>query len=313
MSIAGGAVRRESCGSCGATLDGGRRIASRDYVTGTAFDVAICPSCGLGWTTPVPSDLDPYYPRTYRRYNPWVARVLSLLYRWRVGRWCRGFAKPGSALELGCGDGVMLDALRSRGWQVCGTERTEAMAVTARERYGIRMYVDPDGPQPGHDRFDLIVLFQVLEHLGDPVAALSRARALLADGGRVVVGVPNLGSWQAGFGRGGWFHLDVPRHLVHFTPASLAATAARAGLRVEAVGFISPEHDPFGWVQTILNRCAGNSNRLTLLLMGAERWRIGDILTLLGVAVIGPLALALAAMSWACGRGAVMEATLVRE
>lgn len=285
---------------------------SRDYVTGTRFDVVVCPSCGLGWTTPVPADLDPYYPRTYRRYNPWVARVLNRLYRWRVSRWCRGFAAPGSALELGCGDGVMLDTLRSQGWQVCGTERTEAMAATARERYGIRMYVDPDGPQPGEDRFELIVLFQVLEHLADPVAALARARSLLADGGRIVVGVPNRASWQAAFGSGDWFHLDVPRHLVHFTPASLAAAAAGAGLRVETVGHISPEHDPFGWVQTILNRCAGNSNRLTLLLMGATRWRISDIVTLLGVMLVGPLAVVLAAASWACGRGAVMEATLVR-
>jgi|694.fasta_scaffold29586_3 SAM-dependent methyltransferase len=312
MSLAADARCREMCGSCETALAGGRRIASRDYVTGTRFDVVVCPSCGLGWTTPVPADLDPYYPRTYRRYNPWVAAVLQSLYRWRVGRWCHGFATPGRALELGCGDGVMLDTLRSRGWQVCGTERTEAMAATARERYGISMYVDPDGPRPGQDRFELVVLFQVLEHLADPVASLIRARSLLGDDGRIVVGVPNLASWQAEFGGGDWFHLDVPRHLVHFTPAALAAAALRAGLRVESVRYASPEHDPFGWVQTILNRCAGNSNRLTLLLMGAERWRASDIPMVLMVMLLGPLALVLAAVSWACGRGAVMEATLVR-
>jgi len=304
--------QRDVCGSCGQRLVDGRKIASRDYVTGEHFTVVICPGCDTGWTTPVPTDLDPYYPRTYRRYNPWVARVLSILYQWRVSRWCRRFVRPGAALELGCGDGVMLDALRSRGWSVCGTERTEAMAATARERYGIRMYVDPDSPRPGVDRFDMIVLFQVLEHLADPVASLEQAAALLADGGRIVVGVPNRGSWQARFGGGHWFHLDVPRHLGHFTPASLAVAASRAGLRVEGVSFMSPEHDPYGWVQTILNRCAGNANRLTLLLMGAEQWRGRDVLTLAAVAVLGPLAVAIAVVSWACRRGAVMEATLVR-
>jgi SAM-dependent methyltransferase len=207
----------------------------------------------------------------------------------------------------------MLHALRSRGWEVCGTERTEAMAATARDRYGIRMYVDPEGPQAGHDRFDLIILFQVLEHLSDPVAALKRAAALLGDGGRIVVGVPNRASWQAAFGRGAWFHLDVPRHLVHFTPAALAATAAQAGLRLETVGFVSPEHDPYGWVQTILNRWAGNANRLSLLLMGAEAWRMRDLVTLAAVMAIGPVAVALALVSWPCRRGAVMEAILVRD
>lgn len=304
--------RRDVCGSCGEPLANGRRIASCDYVTGDPFDVAICPGCDTGWTTPVPTDLDPYYPRTYRRYNAWVARVLAVLYNWRVGRWSRLFVKPGAALELGCGDGVMLHALRSRGWEVCGTERTEAMAATARDRYGIRMYVDPEGPQPGRDRFDLIILFQVLEHLSDPVAALRHAAALLGEGGRIVVGVPNRGSWQAAFGGGVWFHLDVPRHLVHFTPAALEATAARAGLRVETVGFVSPEHDPYGWVQTILNRCSGNANRLALLLMGAEAWRMRDLVTLAAVVALGPLAVALALASWPCRRGAVMEAILVR-
>ncbi len=305
--------RRDVCGSCGEPLADGRRIASRDYVTGDPFDVAICPGCNTGWTTPVPGNLDPYYPRTYRRYNAWVARVLSVLYGWRVSRWCRLYPKPGAALEVGCGDGVMLHALRSRGWEVCGTERTEAMAATARDRYGIRMYVDPEGPQAGHDRFDLIILFQVLEHLSDPVAALKRAAALLDDGGRIVVGVPNRASWQAAFGRGAWFHLDVPRHLVHFTPAALAATAAQAGLRVETVGFVSPEHDPYGWVQTILNRWAGNANRLSLLLMGAEAWRMRDLVTLAAVMAIGPVAVALALVSWPCRRGAVMEAILARD
>ena len=305
--------RRDVCGSCGEPLADGRRIASRDYVTGDPFDVAICPGCNTGWTTPVPGNLDPYYPRTYRRYNAWVARVLSVLYGWRVSRWCRLYPKPGAALEVGCGDGVMLHALRSRGWEVCGTERTEAMAATARDRYGIRMYVDPEGPQAGHDRFDLIILFQVLEHLSDPVAALKRAAALLGDGGRIVVGVPNRASWQAAFGRGAWFHLDVPRHLVHFTPTALAATAAQAGLRVETVGFVSPEHDPYGWVQTILNRWAGNANRLSLLLMGAEAWRMRDLVTLAAVMAIGPVAVALALVSWPCRRGAVMEAILVRD
>ena len=305
--------RRDVCGSCGEPLADGRRIASRDYVTGDPFDVAICPGCNTGWTTPVPGNLDPYYPRTYRRYNAWVARVLSVLYGWRVSRWCRLYPKPGAALEVGCGDGVMLHALRSRGWEVCGTERTEAMAATARDRYGIRMYVDPEGPQAGHDRFDLIILFQVLEHLSDPVAALKRAAALLDDGGRIVVGVPNRASWQAAFGRGAWFHLDVPRHLVHFTPTALAATAAQAGLRVETVGFVSPEHDPYGWVQTILNRWAGNANRLSLLLMGAEAWRMRDLVTLAAVMAIGPVAVALALVSWPCRRGAVMEAILARD
>ena len=301
------------CPACGSALRFREAQAARDYVTGDAFSVVRCSSCDVAWTHPRPEDMDRYYPPRYRRYVPVVTATLSLLYLWRVSNWSRACGKPGKALEIGCGDGVMLNALRARGWQVCGTERTAEMAAIARERYGIQVYVPPDGPVAGRDAFDLVILFQVLEHLPDPVATLHEARGFLTPHGRIVVGVPNLSSWQSRFGRDGWLHLDVPRHLVHFNPASLAATANRAGLRVERIRFVSPEHDPYGWIQTLLNRWCSNRNRLTLLLMGMAPWRFQDLSTLCAVAFLGPLACLLAVVSWACGAGAIMEAVLVRD
>jgi len=282
-------------------------------VTGDAFSVVRCASCDVAWTHPRPIDMDRYYPPRYRRYVPVVSAALSLLYRWRVSNWCSACGKPGKAIEIGCGDGVMLKALRARGWQVRGTERTDAMAAIARERHGIQVDVPPNGPVAGKDAFDLVILFQVLEHLPDPLAALHEARGFLTPHGRIVVGVPNYSSWQSRFGRDGWLHLDVPRHLVHFTPAALAATAKRAALRVERIHFVSPEHDPYGWIQTLLNRCCGNRNRLTLLLMGMTPWRLQDLSTLCAVAFLGPLACLMAALSWPCGAGAIMEIVLVRD
>lgn len=300
------------CPACGGRLTCEPLLKSRDYLTGTSFEVKKCSSCEVGWTSPVPGDLERFYPPRYRRYVPIVAGILSLLYQWRVRQWCRG-KDPGKALEIGCGDGVMLATLRRRGWDVCGTERTEAMAATAREIYGIKVYVPPEVPVQGQDSYDLIVLFQVLEHLSDPIDALRNARRLLAKQGRIIVGVPNLASWQARYGKDGWLHLDVPRHLVHFTPQSLAFVAKRTGLRIEAVRFSSPEHDPYGWIQTILNRQARNENRLTKLLMGIAPWRLVDLPLLLAAIILCPLAITLAMISWRYRAGAIMEATLVSD
>lgn len=302
-----------ACPACCEPLAAGSGLLAHDYLSGQSFRIVTCAACSVSWTSPVPDDMNLYYPEQYRRYVPAVACALSLLYRWRVRHWCRAFIQPGAALEIGCGDGIMLDALRHRGWRVCGTERTEAMAQNAREKYGLQVYVPPDRPLPGRNAYDLIVMFQVLEHLADPVTALRDARELLTAEGRVIVGVPNFASWQARFGHAGWLHLDAPRHLVHFTPAGLATTAARAGLRLSGVRFSSPEHDPYGWIQTILNRWGGNENRLTKLLMGIAPWRIKDVPTLFAVAILGPISLILALTSWACGAGAIMEATLVRD
>ncbi len=285
---------------------------ARDYITKDPFQVLACKKCSTSWTHPVPGNLEPYYPRSYRRYNAIIIAILKLLYRRRVARWNRLFAKPGAALELGCGDGFMLNALRSLGWDVCGTERTEEMARFAREHFGLPVFVEGSQQIPHGKAFDLVIMFQVLEHLADPLPQLKRACSLLSEGGRLIIGVPNFASWQASYGGDGWFHLDVPRHLFHWSPDALREAASRCGLRVESISFASIEHDPYGWVQTILNRQFGNGNRLTRLLMRAERWQAKDIATLMLAALLSIPAFALSLISWACGRGAIMQGVLAR-
>lgn len=306
-----GSIRSE-CGVCGVPLSGPLYTEAHDYLTGQSFQVFACAQCHVAWTSPVPRDLEPYYPRSYRRYNNVIITILKFLYRRRVARWCRSFSKPGRALELGCGDGFMLNALRSFGWSVAGTERTEEMARFAREHFGIKVYVEPGNSIPPDERYDLIVLFQVLEHLVDPVSELKRAASRLAEGGSVIVAVPNFSSWQSRFAKTGWFHLDVPRHLVHFSPASIDHAAHAASLRVSSISFLSLEHDPYGWVQSALNRFFANGNRLTKLLMRAVPWRVGDIFTVCLAGALTPVALVAAALSWLVGRGAIMEVMLIR-
>ena len=70
----------------------------------------------------------------------------------------------------------------------------------------------------------------MLEHLADPGAALERIAGLArARRGGLLVGVPNLASLQARVGGERWYHLDVPRHRIHFTPAGLTRLLERSG------------------------------------------------------------------------------------
>jgi SAM-dependent methyltransferase len=99
-----------------------------------------------------------------------------------------------------------------------------------------------------------VTLWHVLEHLDDPGAALAHVATLLAPGGMLVVGVPNAGSAQARIGRDRWFHLDLPRHRTHFTPAGLRALLERRGFTVLREEHALLEHNPFGLWQTVANR-----------------------------------------------------------
>lgn len=300
----------DSCKVCGAASPRLIYPAARDYITGQTFGVWQCAACGVA-ATEIASDADlsPYYPAKYRRYTPLILAILKTLYRMRVARWTRRFAQAGHAYEMGCGDGFMLDALRQRGWQVLGSERTDDMLKIARDELKIPVFAGEPEDLPQTPTFDLIVLFQVLEHLPDPARTLQTLSGLLRPGGMLVIGVPNHASWQAAFGREKWFHLDVPRHLFHYTPDGLRQALERVGLSVVETSFVSPEHDPFGWVQTTLNRLDTRQNRLTRLLMRMDAPSGAGVLHLLAGALIGLVALPLTLISWLAGKGAIMQIT----
>jgi 2-polyprenyl-3-methyl-5-hydroxy-6-metoxy-1,4-benzoquinol methylase len=300
------------CGSVGAPLMIDR---ATDYITGTEFSVRRCERCGLAATDPRPVSMDPYYPAAYRRYSGMTLRALRWLYAWRVRGWARRLARRGRALEIGCGDGWMLGALRDRGWRVLGSERTIDGARAAAATNGIPVFVGDLDSLGSSARFDLIILFQALEHLAEPMAMLRQSARLLDHGGVIVVAVPNVASWQARlFGRS-WFHLDVPRHLHHFSPAALAAACEKAGLRVMRTRFVSFEHDPYGWVQSVLNRLGFKQNLLTRLLMGMGR-EDASIVTVAPMVALSALlvvpSVALSLCSWVAGSGAIMEMWAVR-
>jgi SAM-dependent methyltransferase len=301
----------ETCPVCGAPSGKPIYIEARDPITLDSFGVVACSSCSVCFTVPRPHSLDPYYPQRYRGYGRFVTRVLSTLYAVRVSRWARLKPEGGSVLEVGCGPGLMLAALHRRGWRVLGIERNEAVAEAARRALGVEIVATPVEALPTDARFDLIIMFQVLEHIGEPVALLRECAKRLAPGGCLITNVPNFSSWQSRFAGPNWLHLDVPRHLVHFTPQTLSATLERAGLTLSGISFASLEHDPYGWVESTINMLTGRANTLTRFLMGLDPFGASVLLSLVLGTLLVPLALLLSVTSWLVGRGALMEATAV--
>jgi hypothetical protein len=84
--------------------------------------------------------------------------------------------------------------------------------------------------------FDAVTFNHSLEHVAEPIDDLVHARRLLCDGGIVTVSVPNFGSWQRRRFGTYWFHLDLPRHRSHFTPAGLERLFRRAEFAEPRVG-----------------------------------------------------------------------------
>lgn len=280
-----------------------------DYITGSVFQIQKCNNCKTAFTTPKPSDLSQFYPEKYRRYNPIVLNVLKALYNLRSAKWSNGFKSPGVAIEMGCGDGVMLHSLRTHGWKVFGNERTLGAANFARHKLNIPIFVggiESLNPTP---IADLIILFQVLEHLEDPIKTLKQLNPLLKPAGKLIIGVPNFGGWQAKIGGAKWLHLDVPRHLFHFSPQSLQYCLNESGFAIAQVSYKSFEHDPYGWSQSILNLFFKQHNLLTRFLMRLEKPSIAIIIHLALAALLGILCLPISILSWLFHSGAIIEVT----
>jgi SAM-dependent methyltransferase len=185
------------------------------------------------------------------------------------------------------------------------------MAERARSVPGVEIVTTSIESLPADTRFDLIILFQVLEHIGEPVKLLNECAKRLQHGGKLIINVPNFASWQSRFAGPKWLHLDVPRHLNHFTPESIAETLGRAGLKLDQLRFASLEHDPYGWVESAISRISGRTNRLTRFLMGLDPFGPALFFSfVLGAILIAP-ALVVAGISWLAGKGALMEVVAV--
>lgn len=299
---------------------------AKDPATGDAFTIVRCRRCDLAQTAPAPSEeaLDSYYPQGYhsttKRYRGGMDRVLSMVHRSRIRTLERLAGGAGSVLDIGCGPGVLINQMRAGGWRVRGTERSPSAAQQARDVFHLDVSaVDVDELVAAGATYDAVVLWHVAEHLHKPQETISGIARLLRPGGVLLVAVPNFGSPEARFGRAGWFHLDVPRHLVHFTPSTLKTILEAAGFRPAKVSYLVPEYDLFSFVQTVENRLGLPPNLLYDVLRRPEarlrRQQSGGVLAGLAVGLAVPLSIAavvVAPLAAATRRSATIAVYAVR-
>ncbi|MBU2575021.1 MAG: class I SAM-dependent methyltransferase [Elusimicrobia bacterium] len=182
-----------------------------------------------------------------------ISKILETLFLNERKRIVEKFKKPpGALLDLGCGTGGFLKVMARGGWKAQGIEKSDKIKKYSTEENKIYCADLLDMKFDGGS-FDVITLWQVLEHLSDPKKYLAEINRLLKEDGILVVSVPNIGSMQAKFGANKWFHLDVPRHIWHFTPETVSELLRRAGFRVKEIKHFSLEYNSFGWWQSIFN------------------------------------------------------------
>ena len=229
-------------------------------------------------------------------------RVLSTMSRLAV-------TKPKTLLDFGAGKGVFLHIAKLAGFEVKGVETSIPRANYAKEHY--QLTIDTNEFSSGKifgQEFDAITSIHVFEHIP---SARSLMKSLivdnLTDNGICVFEVPNFQSWQSKWSKGSWMHLDVPRHINHFTPRRFESYLEAAGLKILRTSYFSWHMGIIGMLQTLMH------------FFGYNGFIIADIkkikstpLLLIPIGILLPFAIIIEALAAMCNRGGVIRCYGIR-
>jgi SAM-dependent methyltransferase len=238
------------CRICDSTKGSAVVLPEVLYGTGEEFDYWRCDECGAHQIVTVPEDMGRYYPTEYYSFTPAklgfrrVARLLAT----RYGRFL--------GLDLLRGnEGLrpLLSFLPKSGAQVVdigsGTAQTmHELSLLGHHCTAVDPFVDAKSVPRGvrflkcdmaelQDDFDLLLMFDSLEHMADPQQAFADIARLLRPNGLAIIRVPVIPNnvWDA-YGPL-WLGLDPPRHLYTFTLESLRILSRQHGLTVRKINY----------------------------------------------------------------------------
>lgn len=233
-----------ACNQCG------EKTNYRRLYTKQNLDISRCGNCGLVYAGPLRAKKE----MAWLRYNPdyfWQDYLPAIgapngqydmdIFDQRYSQYIRHlsvFQEKSTLLEVGCGAGFFLKSAQRAGWgTVTGLEVSEAAAEFGRDHLGldVRHSTLEDADIPA-DTYDVVAMFDSIEHLLDPTLTLEHAFAALRPGGAIMVTTPNFRCISRHALQGFWASLNPIEHLYYFTEKSLGEMLQKVGFtRVQAI------------------------------------------------------------------------------
>lgn len=212
-------------------------LVCKDYtVSGKLFPIVQCSTCSFKFTNPRPGDsvIGNYYKsEDYVSHSDTTKGFINKIYHKVRGitlkeklRLISGYVSRGTILDYGCGTGMFLQTCKVAGWKVKGFE-PDADARKMAEDKGLSVANNKGGL--AGDKYDIITLWHVLEHVTDLNETLSFFNNVLSERGRLIIAVPNHLSFDARVYKEFWAGYDVPRHIYHFEVSTITMLLAKFG------------------------------------------------------------------------------------
>jgi SAM-dependent methyltransferase len=148
------------------------------------------------------------------------------------------FTGEGKLLDIGCGNGRYLSILQKLGWQTYGIEQNPSSSEYARTELHLNVETGDLLNYKYKDKFfDVITMWHSLEHLYEPIPTLKEVKRILKDDSLLVIAVPNVDSFAAKVFKENWYQLEIPIHLIAFSPDSITRMLDIAGFKIKKIYF----------------------------------------------------------------------------
>jgi len=228
--------------------------ATDHLLTRETFNIFNCRSCNFIFTQDIPpsEEIGRYYQsQDYISHSDTRKGLMNMLYH--LGRtimlkkksgMVRKAAKGKKLLDIGTGTGYFPGYMKNKGYQVAGVEADPKARAFAQKEFGFPVYSPEDFvSRKIEGKYDVITMWHVLEHVHDFDLYLRLILEYLKDSGSLVIALPNCSALDARYYRELWAGYDVPRHLWHFTPATIKILAENHGLKIKKMKRLAL--DPF--------------------------------------------------------------------
>ncbi len=218
-------------------------VRCKDYlVSGEEFDLVYNSEYDLLQTVPVPleENLSKYYQsEDYISHTDSQTSFVDKIYQrvkrymlWRKERLVSSFCRRGKLLDIGCGTGDFLQQCNEKGWEVFGVEPEEKARKRAIEKLEKKPIIFDDIDKLPHQKFDVITLWHVLEHIPNTKSYIKKLSEQLNRNGILLIAVPNFKSYDAKYYHSFWAAYDVPRHLWHFSKTAIQKLFSEQGFEL---------------------------------------------------------------------------------
>ncbi|MDF4201436.1 class I SAM-dependent methyltransferase [Maribacter sp. SA7] len=203
-------------------------IITKDYlVTQEQFELEYDSKTDMLITKPVPKNLENYYdPNNYISHSDNGSSLLEKIYqavkKYTLKKKIQLIDKQNTnekyLLDIGSGTGEFLNVAKNKNWKTVGVELNDSARKKAVDK---KLDIYKSLEDLNNQKFDIITLWHVLEHLPDLENQIKKINSLLRENGTLIIAVPNYKSYDAQYYKEYWAAYDTPRHIWHFSQQAI--------------------------------------------------------------------------------------------